>query len=151
MVGDAALGLQALLALLDQKADRAHLDSARETYLKWKERQAQFTDPAYDRKPKGLLRRKVDNPDARVRPELLAAELDRQAASDAIFTTDTGMATIWLSRFVQMTGHVACSARSTWDRWPTRCRRRSAPALSTGSDRWSRSAATAASRCCWVT
>ena len=104
MVGDAALGLQALLALLAQKTDREHLDSTRKTYLKWKERQAEFTDPAYDRKPKGLLRRKVDNPDARVRPELLAAELDRQAASDAIFTTDTGMATVWLSRFVHMSG-----------------------------------------------
>ena len=104
MVGDAALGLQGLLALLAQKTDREHLDSARKTYQKWTERQKQFTDPAYDRKPKGLLRRKVDNPDSRVRPELLAAELDRQAASDAIFTTDTGMATVWLSRFVQMSG-----------------------------------------------
>ena len=56
------------------------------------------------RKPKGLLRRKVDNPDARIRPELLAATLNRHAASDAVFTTDTGMATVWLSRFVQMTG-----------------------------------------------
>ena len=61
-------------------------------------------DPAYDRKPKGLLRRKVDNPDARVRPELLAAAVDRHAASDAVFTTDTGMATVWLSRFVRMSG-----------------------------------------------
>ena len=104
MVGDAALGLQALLALLAQKTDHEHLESARKTYLNWKERQAQFTDPSYDHKPKGLLRRKVDNPDARVRPELLASELDRQAASDAIFTTDTGMATVWLSRFVQMSG-----------------------------------------------
>ncbi len=104
MVGDAALGLQALLPLLEQKSDREHLDDARETYLKWQERQAQFTDPAYDHKPKGLLRRKVDNPDSRIRPELLAAELDRQAASDAVFTSDTGMATVWLSRFVRMTG-----------------------------------------------
>ncbi len=104
MVGDATLGLQALMPLLAQKEDRDHLDSARHTYLKWQERQAQFTDPAYDRKPKGLLRRKVDNPEGRIRPELLAAELDRQAASDAVFTTDTGMATVWLSRFVHLSG-----------------------------------------------
>ena len=104
LVGDAALGLQAVLPLLDQKSERDHLDGARKTYRKWQERQAEFTDPAYDRKPKGLLRRKVDNPEARIRPELLAAELDRQAASDAIFTTDTGMATVWLSRFVRMSG-----------------------------------------------
>ncbi len=103
-MGDAGLGLQALLPLLEQKSDRIHLDDARSTYAKWQERQAAFTDPAYDAKPKGLLRRKVDNPDSLIRPELLAAALDRHAAQDAIFTTDTGMATVWLSRFVRMTG-----------------------------------------------
>jgi pyruvate dehydrogenase (quinone) len=104
LVGDAGLGLQALLPLLEQKTDRDHLDSARKSYRHWQERQQQFLDPAYDSKPKGLLRRKVDNPDARVRPELLAAAIDRHAASDAVFTTDTGMATVWLSRFVRMSG-----------------------------------------------
>jgi pyruvate dehydrogenase (quinone) len=104
LVGDAALGLQALLPLVEPKTDRSHLDEARSTYAKWQERQAAFTDPAYDAKPKGLLRRKVDNPDSLIRPELLAAALDRHAAQDAIFTTDTGMATVWLSRFLRMTG-----------------------------------------------
>ena len=104
LVGDAALGLQALLPLLEKKEDRAHLEEARTAYDKWRKRQAEFTDPAYDAKPKGLLRRKVENPDARIRPELLAATVNRHAASDAVFTTDTGMATVWLSRFVQMTG-----------------------------------------------
>ena len=104
LVGDATLGLQALLPLVEAKTDRDHLESARKSYQKWQERQVQFTDPAYDHKPKGLLRRKVDNPDARIRPELLAAELDRQAASDTVFTSDTGMATVWLSRFVRMSG-----------------------------------------------
>jgi pyruvate dehydrogenase (quinone) len=104
LVGDARVGLQALLPLLSQKQDTEHLDSARATYTSWRERQQQFTDPTYDHKPKGLLRRKVDNPDARVRPELLAAALDRHAAQDAIFTTDTGMSTVWFSRFVRMTG-----------------------------------------------
>src|SRR6478735_9360105 len=104
LVGDAGLGLQALLPLLEQKTDRDHLDSARKSYRHWQERQQQFVDPAYDRKPKGLLRRKVDNPDSRIRPELLAAAIDRHAATDAVFTSDTGMATVWLSRFVRMSG-----------------------------------------------
>jgi pyruvate dehydrogenase (quinone) len=104
LVGDAALGLQALLALLAQKTDRGHLDEALKSYHKWHERQARFTDPAYDTKPKGLLRRKVDNPESLIRPELLAATLDRHASQDAVFTTDTGMPTVWLSRFVRMTG-----------------------------------------------
>ncbi len=104
VVGDARLGLQALLPMLEPKPDRAHLDKARSSYDAWRERQQQFLDPGYDRKPKGLLRRKVDNPDSRIRPELLAALVDRYAADDAIFTTDTGMATTWLARFVRMRG-----------------------------------------------
>jgi pyruvate dehydrogenase (quinone) len=104
LVGDTALTLQALLPLLEAKADRSHLDAARATYDTWRERQARLTDPAYDRKPVGLLRRKVDNPDDRIRPELLAAAVDRHAPQDAVFTTDTGMATVWLSRFVRMSG-----------------------------------------------
>ena len=83
VVGDARLGLQALLPMLEPKPDRDHLDKARSSYDAWRERQQQFLDPGYDRKPKGLLRRKVDNPDSRIRPELLAALVDRYAADDA--------------------------------------------------------------------
>ncbi|ROR91601.1 thiamine pyrophosphate-dependent enzyme [Nocardioides aurantiacus] len=104
LVGDAGLGVQALLPLLREGRDRTHLDGVREEYLAWQESQQALTDPAYDHTPKGLLRRKVDNPDALIRPELLAAAVDRHAASDAVFTTDTGMATVWFSRFVRMTG-----------------------------------------------
>ncbi len=104
LVGDTRLGLQQLLPLLETKADRRHLDKARESYASWRERQQHLTDPDYDRKPKGLLRRKVDNPDSLIRPELLAAAVENHAARDAIFTSDTGMATVWLSRFVTMSG-----------------------------------------------
>lgn len=104
LVGDTRLGLQALLPMLQPAEGSGLLESTRSTYASWRERQQHFVDPAYDRKPVGLLRRKVDNPDSRVRPELLAAMVDRHAADDAVFTTDTGMATVWLSRFVRMTG-----------------------------------------------
>ena len=36
---------------------------------------------------------------------MLAAVVDRHAAPDAIFTSDTGMSTVWLSRFVSMKPH----------------------------------------------
>ena len=104
LVGDTGAGLRALLPMLEDKPDRTLLDRARSDYLEWRQRQQAFTDPAYDRKPAGLLRRKVDNPEARIRPELLAATLDRHAAEDAVFTADTGMATVWLSRFIRITG-----------------------------------------------
>jgi pyruvate dehydrogenase (quinone) len=104
LVGDTRLALQELLPMIEPKPDRRHLDGARREYLKWRERQSRLADPGHDRKPTGLLRRTVDNPDHLVRPELLAAAVDRHADADAVFTTDTGMATVWLSRFVRMTG-----------------------------------------------
>ncbi len=104
LVGDAREGLRALLPLIDPQPDTAHLEKCRTSYHRWQRRQLELADPAYESKPKGLLRRKVDNPDHRIRPELVAATVDRLAAGDAIFTTDTGMSTVWLSRFVRMTG-----------------------------------------------
>jgi pyruvate dehydrogenase (quinone) len=104
LVGHARPTLAQLLPLLHQKTDTSHLDKARASYSAWRERQQQFTDPKFDRKPKGLLRRKVDNPDARIRPELLAAAIDRHAADDAVFTSDTGMSTVWLARFLRLRG-----------------------------------------------
>jgi pyruvate dehydrogenase (quinone) len=104
VVGDVARTVEGLLPLVEAKTDRAHLEAARERDAAWRDSQQQFVDPDYDRKPRGLLRRRVDNPDARVRPELLAAMIDRHAAADALFTADTGMSTVWLARFVRMTG-----------------------------------------------
>jgi pyruvate dehydrogenase (quinone) len=104
LVGDCSLGIQQLLPLLEAKSDRRHLDQARSSYDAWRERQQHLTDPDYDTKPRGLLRRTVDNPEGRVRPELVAAAVDRHAHDDAVFTSDTGMSTVWLSRFVRMTG-----------------------------------------------
>lgn len=104
LVGDSRLGLRELLPMLGTKDDDGLLDKARSSYEKWRERQQHFVDPDYDHKPRGLLRRKVDNPDSRVRPELLAAMVDRYADADTVFTSDTGMSTVWLSRFVRMTG-----------------------------------------------
>jgi pyruvate dehydrogenase (quinone) len=104
LVGDSRLGLETLLPMLEPKDDKALLEKSRKSYKEWREHQQRYVDPGYDRRPAGLLRRKIDNPDARVRPELLAAMVDRYAAGDAVFTTDTGMSTVWLSRFVRMTG-----------------------------------------------
>jgi pyruvate dehydrogenase (quinone) len=104
LVGDAQAGLQALLPMIEPKPDAGHLEKCRSSYHRWQRRQLELADPAYESKPKGLLRRKVDNPEHKIRPELVAATVDRLAAGDAVFTSDTGMATVWLSRFVRMTG-----------------------------------------------
>jgi pyruvate dehydrogenase (quinone) len=102
LVGDARLTVQELLRLVEAKPDTALLEKARSSYAHWQQRQRELTDADYGSKPRGLLRRKVENPDGRIRPEQLAAAIDRYAAADAVFTTDTGMATTWLARFVRM-------------------------------------------------
>jgi pyruvate dehydrogenase (quinone) len=104
IVGDAAPSLTALRARLDAKPDRAHLDKARETYTAWVQRQRRLVDPAHDERLIGRLRSRFDNPGERIRPEALAAAVDQLAAEDAVFTSDTGMSTVWLSRFVTMRG-----------------------------------------------
>jgi pyruvate dehydrogenase (quinone) len=104
LVGDARATLTRLLPMLERKETRSHLEKNRKEYAAWRERQGHLTDPSYDEKARGRLRRTVDNPDERVRPEVLAAAVDRHAASDAVFTSDTGMSTVWLARFVRMSG-----------------------------------------------
>jgi pyruvate dehydrogenase (quinone) len=105
VVGDAGLAAAALLDLVARKEDRSHLESVTGEYAKWHTSQLELTDPDFDHSGiVGRVRAKLDNPEKRIRPEALAAAVDRHAADDAIFTSDTGMSTVWLSRFVTMRG-----------------------------------------------
>jgi pyruvate dehydrogenase (quinone) len=105
VVGDARLAIAELLRRVDEKSDRSHLDDAVHRYASWHERQQQLADPDHD--SRGVIARvrsAFDNPDERIRPETVAALVDSIAAQDTIFTTDTGMSTVWLSRFVTLSG-----------------------------------------------
>ena len=102
LVGDAALTLDALLPRLTAKDDGAHLEQIRGAHRSWWERQQRLADPAHDRSTTGAVRAALDNPDDRIRPEAVAAAIGQLAAPDAIFTTDTGMSTVWFARFVRM-------------------------------------------------
>ncbi|MFJ8128739.1 thiamine pyrophosphate-dependent enzyme [Streptomyces hydrogenans] len=104
LAGDVGATLRALLPLLAPVPSRSHLDEARERFARWQESQAGLADPAHDRHLLGRVRAMFDNRAEEIRPEALAAAVDRHAADDAIFTSDTGMATVWLSRFVRMRG-----------------------------------------------
>ncbi|WP_042433482.1 thiamine pyrophosphate-dependent enzyme [Streptacidiphilus anmyonensis] len=104
LIGDTAATLRSLLPHLERVADRSHLETARERFEEWRSGQRRLTDPQHDRRLLGRLRGALDNRDHDVRPEALAAAVDACAADDAIFTSDTGMATVWLSRFVTMRG-----------------------------------------------
>ena len=104
LVGHAAPTLDALLPLLTRKTDGSHLAGARDTYDTWRERQSHLTDPDYDKGLVGRIRERFDNTEQRIRPEAVAQLIDRYAPDDAVFTADTGMSTVWLSRFVRMRG-----------------------------------------------
>ncbi|MGW7441252.1 thiamine pyrophosphate-dependent enzyme [Streptomyces sp. NPDC054849] len=104
LAGDVGATLRALLPLLEKAPDRAHLVDARDRFAQWREGQQRLADPAHEHRLTGRLRAALDNRDHAIRPEALAAAVDAYAAEDAVFTSDTGMATVWLSRFVTMRG-----------------------------------------------
>ncbi|RAJ46818.1 pyruvate dehydrogenase (quinone) [Kitasatospora sp. SolWspMP-SS2h] len=104
LAGDTAATLRALLPLLDAVEDRTHLDEALGKFADWQQGQRKLADTRHDHRLLGRLRSAFDNRDGDVRPEALAAAVDAAAADDAVFTSDTGMATVWLSRFVTMRG-----------------------------------------------
>ena len=104
LAGDVGATLRALLPMLQAVEDRAHLQESRSKYDDWHEGQLRLAEPGHDRKGFGRLRAALDNRDHDVRPEALAAAVNEYAADDAVFTSDTGMATVWLSRFVEMHG-----------------------------------------------
>jgi pyruvate dehydrogenase (quinone) len=105
IVGDAPAAAARLTELVTAKTDRDHLSDCTGRYAEWRERQAKLADPDHDgRGVVAKLRSGFDNPDDRIRPEALAAAVDRLAPEDTIFTTDTGMSTVWLARFVTLRG-----------------------------------------------
>jgi pyruvate dehydrogenase (quinone) len=104
LVADAGPTLRGLLDRLDAREDRSHLDGARERFAAWRKAQRRLAAPDHDRGLVGKVRSALDNREHLVRPEALAAAIDEAAADDAVFTSDTGMATVWLSRFVRMHG-----------------------------------------------
>ena len=104
LVGDVGPTVRAMLDRLSAHQSRKHLDEAREHFEHWHAGQLRLAAPGHDKGLAGKLRSALDNRDHQIRPEALAAIVNEVAAPDAVFTSDTGMATVWLSRFVRMTG-----------------------------------------------
>ena len=105
IVADARLTAVGLISRVSAKADHRHLEDCVAHYERWRGRQLQLADPStHVRRLVEKVRSRFDDPDDRIRPETVATAVDRHAAADAVFTTDTGMSTVWLSRFVTLTG-----------------------------------------------
>jgi pyruvate dehydrogenase (quinone) len=104
LIGDVKATLRELLPALTRREDRSHLEACRKEYADWCTSQSALLNPEHDQGLVGKVRAAFDNPDDRIRPEVVAAAIDRHAPEDTIFTSDTGMSTVWLSRFVTMRG-----------------------------------------------
>lgn len=84
--GQAKPTLQALGDLCLPKEDSAFMDRCREEFLQWKDQIAKECEK--------------DTGDDMLHPQLITREIDRLAASDAIFTIDTGTSSIWTSNYM---------------------------------------------------
>jgi pyruvate dehydrogenase (quinone) len=87
LVGDVSSALQALLPLLDQKRDDAHLKQAQEHYAKSRKQLDALAAG-------GRL----------IHPQQVAKAISDHAADDAIFTCDVGLPTVWAARYLAMNG-----------------------------------------------
>ncbi|MGH8150271.1 MAG: thiamine pyrophosphate-dependent enzyme, partial [Steroidobacteraceae bacterium] len=90
IVGDVRATLAALVPMLDEKEDGAHLAQASEHYAR--------TRKSLDALASGTPGRKL------VHPQQVAKALSDHAAADAIFTCDVGLPTVWAARYLEMNG-----------------------------------------------
>jgi pyruvate dehydrogenase (quinone) len=90
LVGDVAATIDALLPLLGDKRDPAHLERALGHYRKARQSLDELATGTPGRKP--------------VHPQHVARVIGELAADDAIFTCDVGLPTVWAARYVKMNG-----------------------------------------------
>src|SRR5215469_11320745 len=88
VVGDTKATLSALLPLLQQKQDGAHLSQAREHYARARKALDDLAAPG-----RGLIH-----------PQQIAKAISDRAAEDAVFTCDVGLPTVWAARYLAMNG-----------------------------------------------
>ena len=90
VVGDVKATLAAVLPLLEQKGDGAHLEQAREHYVHARKA---LDDLALSAPGKRLIH-----------PQQIAKSISDHAADDAVFTCDVGLPTVWAARYLAMNG-----------------------------------------------
>jgi pyruvate dehydrogenase (quinone) len=90
VVGDVKATLRALLPLLDEKRDDAHLRQAQLHYVKTRKQLDELAVGTPGRRP--------------IHPQQVAKAISDQAAEDAVFTCDVGLPTVWAARYLAMNG-----------------------------------------------
>jgi pyruvate dehydrogenase (quinone) len=93
LVGDCASVMQALLGRLDHQDDRSFLEQAQSEMAQWND----------------LMRERGTRQDKPMKPDVVAYELNRILADDAIVATDSGTITTWIARHLVMRGNMMFS------------------------------------------
>jgi pyruvate dehydrogenase (quinone) len=90
LVGDVRATIQALLPLLEQEHDDAHLTRARRHYAKARDELDALASARSGRRP--------------IHPQQIAKAISDHATADAVFTCDVGLPTVWAARYLAMNG-----------------------------------------------
>jgi len=90
VVGDVRATVAALLPLLDEKRDGAHLRQAQAHYAKARRQLDELAVASPGRKP--------------IHPQQVAKAISDRAEADAVFTCDVGLPTVWAARYLAMNG-----------------------------------------------
>ncbi|HYZ62601.1 MAG TPA: ubiquinone-dependent pyruvate dehydrogenase [Acetobacteraceae bacterium] len=90
VVGHVKATLQALLPLLEQKRDDAHLTQAQRHYARARKQLDELAVGTPGRRP--------------IHPQQVAKAISGHAADDAVFTCDVGLPTVWAARYLAMNG-----------------------------------------------
>ncbi len=88
LVGDCNRTLDALLSLLERKEDRQFLERAQAGVKRWRE----------------LLEQRATRRDRPMKPQVVAWELGRRLADDAIVSVDSGTVTAWWAQYIPVKG-----------------------------------------------
>jgi pyruvate dehydrogenase (quinone)/pyruvate oxidase len=88
LVGDVTATLEALLPLLDRRAERGHLEKYQAKMRDWNEKMAALESPQRDP----------------IAPQYLASLLDELASDDAVLTCDSGTIATWAARHWRIRG-----------------------------------------------
>ena len=97
LVGDCRQVLRALLPLVKQKSDRRFLEKAQERMKKWNH----------------LMEKRGTRTDLPLKPQVVAHELNKLLANDAIVSADSGTIATWAARYVQIRGTMQFSLSGT--------------------------------------
>jgi pyruvate dehydrogenase (quinone)/pyruvate oxidase len=97
LVGDSAVVLRALLPRLRMNVDHGFLESARLDVREWHDE----------------LEQQATRGDTPMKPQVVAAALDRLLPDDALIAADNGTNTAWAARFIRMRGSMRFAVSGT--------------------------------------